>query len=96
VRLQGAVAGYTLGPLLYSRAPPPASTATAIAPSSASAVGPLFTKTVHKTHRLWRAGVVTRPVLMATMFGLAGMVLAPTLMVGAEVRAVFKGDVNSR
>jgi hypothetical protein len=43
-----------------------------------------------KLHSFGRAGVVARPVLMACMFGVAGMVLAPVAALAGDVRDLFQ------
>ncbi len=81
--------GYVLGPMLYS------SGANANVNSTSSAItaevgSVAYQRTVlTKLHHFGRAGYVTRPVLLACMFGVAGMILTPVVGLGPDAVTVF-------
>jgi hypothetical protein len=85
---QGALAGYYLGPLLYSSQAPQPSTSTALSAEVGSLAHQRTVLT--KLHRFGRLGFVPRPVLMACAFSVVGMMVAPLMGTGEDVLHVFR------
>jgi hypothetical protein len=81
--------GYYVGPMLYSGTSSSASSSSSAITAEVGSFA--YQQTVAtKLHRFGRLGYIPRPVLMACMFGIAGMVTAPITFVGQDVIRAFR------
>ena len=93
---QGGVVGFYAGPMLYNSHTP--STAPSTGTALSAEVGSFAYKhtVLTKLHHFGRVGFVSRPVLMACMFGVAGMVVSPVAFLGQDLVKVFRHDQHQQ
>ena len=89
--LQGAGFGYFIGPKLYVGTTPRPVLGPATKAVVTAEVGSFAHRhtVLTKLHH-FRLGFVSRPVLMACVFGVAGMVAAPIALLGNDVVRTFR------